>query len=120
MYSGYGITIDSAVSWRFDNVIARNVITFDVENGSSSHADNRKNNFLVLCECPTIGLNGKLGSPEKKFSINFSKASTKYCLSFHYNDGNSYILVNGKEIFNFKADNKNVNFQTQFCPTHIQ
>ena len=24
-------------------------------------------------------------------------------------------LFNGKEIFKFKADNKNVNFPTQFC-----
>ena len=28
---------------------------------------------------------------------------------------NSYLLVNGKEIFKFGADNKNVNFPTQFC-----
>ena len=28
---------------------------------------------------------------------------------------NSYLHVNGKEIFKFKADNKNVNFPTQFC-----
>ena len=32
----------------------------------------------------------------------------------HYNADNSYLFVNGKEIFKFKADNKNVNFQTQF------
>ena len=25
------------------------------------------------------------------------------------------MLVNGKEIFKFKADNKNANFPTQFC-----
>ena len=25
------------------------------------------------------------------------------------------MFVNGKGIFNFKADNKNVNFRTQFC-----
>ena len=29
--------------------------------------------------------------------------------------GNSQLYVNGKEIFKFKADNKNVNFPTQFC-----
>ena len=29
--------------------------------------------------------------------------------------GNSQLYVNGKEIFKFKADNKNVNFLTQFC-----
>ena len=32
----------------------------------------------------------------------------------HYNDDNNY-FVNGKEIFKFKADNKNVNFPTRFC-----
>ena len=36
-------------------------------------------------------------------------------MSLHYNDDNSYLFVKGKEIFNFKADNKNVNFSTQFC-----
>ena len=50
---------------------------------------------------------------KKKCSINFSKANTKFCLSLHYTAGNSYLFVNGKEIFKFKADNKNVNFLTQ-------
>ena len=40
VYSGYGITFDSACSWSFDNDIARNVIIFGVDNSSSSHADN--------------------------------------------------------------------------------
>ena len=35
-------------------------------------------------------------------------------MSLHYNDGNSYSLVNGKKIFKFKAKSKNVNFLTQF------
>ena len=52
---------------------------------------------------------------KKKFSINFSKANTKLCLSLHDNADNSYLFVNGKEIFKFKAGNKNVNFPTQFC-----
>ena len=68
-----------------------------------------KNNFLVLGEGPTYGINGSFGSLEKKFSINFSKASTKFCLSFYYNGDNSLLFVNGKEISKFKANNKNVN-----------
>ena len=52
---------------------------------------------------------------KKKFSINFSKVKTKFCLSLHYNADNSCLFVNGKEVFKFKADNKNVNFPTQFC-----
>ena len=46
MYSGYRITFDSAGSWSFDNDSARNVVIFGVDNSSSSHAENWKNNFF--------------------------------------------------------------------------
>ena len=36
-------------------------------------------------------------------------------MSLHYNADNNYLFINGKEIFKFKADNKSVNFPTQFC-----
>ena len=52
---------------------------------------------------------------KKRFGINFSKAIKKFCLSLHYNADKSCLFVNGKGIFKFKADNKNVNFGTQFC-----
>ena len=82
IYSDYGTTSDETGSWSFNNNFARNIIIFGVNNISSSHADNRKNNFLVLCDGPTFGINGSFGSPGKKFSINFSKSNTKFCLSF--------------------------------------
>ena len=69
----------------------------------------------MLGECLAFGVNGSFGSPEKKFSINFSKANTKFCLNLCYNVDNSYLFINGKEIFKFKAENKSVNFLTQFC-----
>ena len=69
MYSGYGIAFDSSDSWSFDNDTARNVIIFYVDDNSSSHAENCKNNVLVLSEGPTLGINGIFGSPEKKFGI---------------------------------------------------
>ena len=53
---------------------------------------------MILGESPTIGINGSLGSPEKKFSINFTKVNIKFCFSLHYNADNSYLFVNGKEI----------------------
>ena len=37
------------------------------------------------------------------YSINFSKTSTKFCLSLHYNGADSYLFVNGKDIHKFKA-----------------
>ena len=95
MYSGYGITFGSAGSWSFGNDFARNVVIFGVDNSSSSH-DNRNNNFLILGESPTYGINGSFGSLEKTFSINFSKANIKFCLSLHYNPDSSYLFVYGK------------------------
>ena len=46
VYSGYGIRFDSAGSWSFDNDTARNVINFGIDNSSSSHDDNCRNNFF--------------------------------------------------------------------------
>ena len=37
------------------------------------------------------------------YSINFTKANTKFCLSFHYNGYDSYLFINGTEIIKFKA-----------------
>ena len=48
VYSGYGITFDSASSWSFRNGTTINVIIFGVDSSSSSNVDNRKNNFLIL------------------------------------------------------------------------
>ena len=81
----------------------------------SSHSNNRNNNFLILGEGPTYGINESFGSPEKNFSINFSKANTECCLILHYNADNSYLFVNGKEIYKFKAGDKNVNLPSQLC-----
>ena len=92
IYSGYGITFDSAGSWSFDNDFAGNVIIFGIANSSSSHSDNRKNNFLILGGAPTYGINGSFGSPEKKFNINFTKVITNFYLSLHYNADNSYLI----------------------------
>ena len=78
VHSGYGIiTFNSAGSWRFSNDFAKNVIICNVDNSLSSHSDNCKNNFLLLGEVPTHGINGSFGLPETKFSIDFAKANTK-------------------------------------------
>ena len=42
------------------------------------------------------------------YSINFTKEKTKFCLSLHYNRGNSYLFVNGTEIMKFKAKNSEI------------
>ena len=37
------------------------------------------------------------------YSINFTVTKKKFCLSLHYNGVNSYLFVNGTEIYKFKA-----------------
>ena len=75
-------------------------------------SQNKKKIILGLGQ--TFRIDGSFGSPEKKFSINFTKWNTKFCLSLHYNAGSSYLFVNGKEMIKFEANNKNVNFPTRF------
>ena len=57
----------------FSNDSAKNIKIFSVDNSSSSHTDNSKNDLFVLGEELTYDINGSFGTPEKEFSINFSK-----------------------------------------------
>ena len=114
VYSGYRIVFDGKISWSFNDDFAGNVIIFGVDNSLSSHTDNPKNDFLILGEGDTFGINGSFGAPEKKVDINFSKAKTKLSLSLHNNSNNGYLFVNGKEIYKLKASNKNNNFHLTF------
>ena len=40
---------------------------------------------------------------QERKSINFSKENTKFCLSLHYNDDESYLYLNKTEIWKSKA-----------------
>ena len=52
------------------------------------------------------------------YSINFTVARKNSCLSLHYNRANSYLFVNGTEIYRFKAkDSENV--ASQLCLGNI-
>ena len=81
VYNGYGIAFDSAGSWSFNKDFARDVRMFCVYNSSLSL---RKNNFLILGEGPTYGINGSFAAPEKIIYINFNKVNPKFCLSLSF------------------------------------
>ena len=42
------------------------------------------------------------------YSINFTEKNKKFCLSLHYNGANSYLFVNGTEIYKFKANDSEI------------
>ena len=74
---------------------------------SSAHIDNKKKDILVLGKGPTQGLEHTL-TAEKMYSINFTVTKKKFCLSLHYNGANSYLFVNGTEIYKFKAKDSEI------------
>ena len=57
----------------------------------------------MLGEGSTDNINGSVGTVEKKFNINFSKAKTKFCLSLHYDGDNSYLFINEKKAIILKS-----------------
>ena len=42
------------------------------------------------------------------YCINFTVTKKKFCLSLHYNEANSYLFVNGTEIYKFKAKDSEI------------
>ena len=74
---------------------------------SSAHIDNKRKDILVLGIGPTQGLEHTL-TAEKMYSINFTVTKKKFCLSLHYNGANSYLFVNGTEIYKFKANDSEI------------
>ena len=83
----------------------------------SAHIDNKKKDILVLRKGPTQGLEHTL-TAEKMYSINFTEKNKKFCLSLHYNGANSYLFVNGTEIYKFKAKDSEI-VATPLCLGNI-
>ena len=42
------------------------------------------------------------------YSINFTVTKKKFCLGLYYTGANSYLFVNGTEIYNFKAKDSEI------------
>ena len=66
-----------------------------------------KKDTLVLGKGPTEGLESIL-TAEKMYSIYFTVTKKKFCLSLHYNGGNSCLFVNGTDIYKFKAKDSKI------------
>ena len=77
---------------------------------SSAHIDNKKKDILILGIGPTQGLEHTNydATAEKMYSINFTVTNITFCLRLHYNGANSYLFVNGTEIYKFKAKDSEI------------
>ena len=59
-----------------------------------------KKDILILGKGPTQGLEHTL-TAEKMYSINFTVTKKKFFLNLHCNRANTYLFVNGTEIYKF-------------------
>ena len=75
---------------------------FGADLSNYSHANNKKNNILVLGKDFVQGINGTTIYAEKLYKINVTEKNKKICLSLHYTGASSSLFVNGTEIQKFK------------------
>ena len=107
-YCGYGIGFDRRSSFSLPGGrFGQNVLIFGIDMSSSANIDNKKKDLLVLGKGSTQGLEHIL-TAEKMYSISFTVTNKKFCLSLHYNGANSYLFVNGGEIYKFKAKDSEI------------
>ena len=83
----------------------------------SAHIDTKKKDILVLGIGPTQRLEHTL-TAEKMYSINFTVAKKKFCLSLHCNGAIGYLFVNRTEIYKFKAKDSKI-VATPLCLGNI-
>ena len=83
----------------------KNVIIFGADMSSPVHVCNKK----IIGKGPTEGLDNAILTVDAKYCIDFTEQQKKFCLSLNYNGVNSYIFVNGVEIYKFKAKDFEIN-----------
>ena len=97
-YSGSEIRFDRRSSFSFPNGgYGQNILIFG-DMSFSAHIDNKKRDILVLGNGPMQGLESIL-TAEKMYSISFTVTKKKFSLSLHHHRANSYLFVNGTEIY---------------------
>ena len=110
IYSGCGLRFDSTSQFTHpQGEMAKNIIIFGTDSPNSVHATNKTQNILILGHGLTQKVNNTTIYAEKIYSPNFSAENKIFCLSLHYNDDNSYLFVNSKEVTKFKAKNSEIN-----------
>ena len=79
----------------------KNVTIFGADMSSSVNANNKNKSILILGKGQAKGLDNTLLTTEAQYSINFSRSERKVCLSFYYNESNSFLFVNASNIHQF-------------------
>ena len=99
-YFGYGIGFDRHGFYsHLSGGTGKNLTIFGVDMSSSTKIDSKKKDILILGKGPTQGLGEHSLTAEKMYSINFTENN---------NGANTFLFVNGKEIYKFKAKDSEI------------
>ena len=108
-YSEYGIGFDSRGSFSHPSErYGNNVVIFGADLSSSTHSNNKTKSILVLGKDFIQRIDSTTIYAEKMYSTNFTVDNKNFCLSLHFNGGNSYLFVNGKKMIKCKAKDSEI------------
>ena len=89
--------------------MGKNVIVFGADISLSMRIDNKEKDILIIGKGPTQGLDDTTLTTEAKCHFNFTQLQKRFLLSLHYNRNNSFLFVNTKEMYKFKATQTKIN-----------
>ena len=101
-----GIQVEFGTRGEFsftDGSYGKNVIIFGADMISFMHVDNKGRHILILGEGPTQGLDDTILAAGAIYPINFAQSLKRFVSSLHYNGSNSFLFVNDRKIYQFKA-----------------
>ena len=81
---------------------------FGADVSSSVHVDNKGKDVLIFGEGPTQELDDTTLTAEAKYPINFTQSGKRFVLSLDYNGSSSFLFVNVKKVYQFKAKNSEI------------
>ena len=87
---------------------------FGVDNSSSSHAGNRKNNVLILGEGDAFGINGNFGAPKKSLVMILIKHAQIFVRAYIINLIIVICLLMEKKSLSLKPTIAMLTFQLKF------
>ena len=93
----------------------KKVTIFGADIISCMHINNKKKDILIFGENPTQELGDTILTAEKEYSMNLTEQQNKFCSNLHYKGKNSYIFVNGIEIYELKAKDFEINSAPLIC-----
>ena len=81
---------------------------FRADMTSFVHTNNKDKHILILGDGPIQKLDDTTLTAEAKYPINFAQPRKRFALSLQHNGSNSFLFVNARKIYEFKANSSEI------------